>query len=30
MQVGIITVIQTFGRDTKFNPHIHVLETKGP
>lgn len=26
---GIITVIHTFGRDLKFNPHIHVLVTEG-
>lgn len=25
----IITVIHTFGRDLKFNPHIHVLVTEG-
>jgi hypothetical protein len=29
LQVGIITVIHTFGRDLKFNPHIHVLVTEG-
>jgi hypothetical protein len=29
LQVGIITVIQTFGRDLKFNPHIHALVTEG-
>ncbi|WP_158634049.1 IS91 family transposase [Radiobacillus deserti] len=26
---GIITVIHTFGRDLKFNPHIHALVTEG-
>ena len=26
---GIVTVIHTFGRDLKFNPHIHVLVTEG-
>lgn len=26
---GIITVVHTFGRDLKFNPHIHVLLTEG-
>ncbi|MEK4230502.1 transposase [Solibacillus sp. FSL H8-0538] len=26
---GIITIIHTFGRDLKFNPHIHVLVTEG-
>ncbi|MFE3576598.1 transposase [Lysinibacillus sp. NPDC059133] len=25
----MITVIHTFGRDLKFNPHIHVLVTEG-
>lgn len=29
LQVGIITVIHTFGRDLKFNPHIHALVTEG-
>lgn len=29
MEAGIITVIHTFGRDLKFNPHIHVLVTEG-
>lgn len=28
-QSGIITVIHTFGRDLKFNPHIHALVTEG-
>lgn len=28
-QVGVITVIHTFGRDLKFNPHIHALVTEG-
>jgi hypothetical protein len=28
-EVGVITVIQTFGRDLKFNPHIHALITEG-
>lgn len=27
--VGIITVVHTFGRDMKFNPHIHALVTEG-
>lgn len=26
---GIITVIHTFGRDLKWNPHVHVLVTEG-
>ncbi|MFA5385726.1 MAG: transposase [Eubacteriales bacterium] len=26
---GIIIVVHTFGRDLKFNPHIHVLITEG-
>jgi hypothetical protein len=29
LDVGVITVIHTFGRDLKFNPHIHVLVTEG-
>ena len=29
LKPGIITVIHTFGRDLKFNPHIHVLVTEG-
>lgn len=29
LQVGVITVIHTFGRDLKFNPHIHALVTEG-
>ncbi|UTR14298.1 transposase [Salipaludibacillus sp. LMS25] len=29
MEVGVITVIHTFGRDLKFNPHIHALVTEG-
>lgn len=28
-EVGVITVIHTFGRDLKFNPHIHALITEG-
>jgi len=28
-EVGIIAVIHTFGRDLKFNPHVHVLVTEG-
>jgi hypothetical protein len=28
-EAGIITVIHTFGRDLKFNPHIHALVTEG-
>ncbi|WP_456238464.1 IS91 family transposase [Paenibacillus riograndensis] len=28
-EVGVITVIHTFGRDLKFNPHIHTLITEG-
>lgn len=28
-QVGIIAVVHTFGRDMKFNPHIHALATEG-
>lgn len=28
-QVGIITVVHTFGRDLQFNPHIHALVTEG-
>ena len=28
-RVGIITVVHTFGRDLKFNPHIHALITEG-
>jgi len=28
-EVGIITVVHTFGRDLKFNPHIHALITEG-
>ena len=27
--VGIITVIHTYGRDMKFNPHVHVLISEG-
>lgn len=27
--VGVITVIHTFGRDLKYNPHIHALVTEG-
>lgn len=29
LKVGVMTVIHTFGRDLKFNPHIHVLVTEG-
>jgi hypothetical protein len=29
LTVGVITVIHTFGRDLKFNPHIHALVTEG-
>lgn len=29
LRSGIITVIHTFGRDLKFNPHIHALVTEG-
>ena len=29
LQVGVINVIHTFGRDLKFNPHIHALVTEG-
>ena len=29
LQAGVITVIHTFGRDLKFNPHIHALVTEG-
>ncbi|WP_247107009.1 transposase [Halalkalibacter sp. APA_J-10(15)] len=29
LKVGVITVIHTFGRDLKFNPHIHALVTEG-
>ncbi|MFD1639753.1 transposase, partial [Evansella tamaricis] len=29
LKVGIITVIHTFGRDLKWNPHIHALVTEG-
>jgi hypothetical protein len=29
LEVGVITVIHTFGRDLKFNPHFHVLVTEG-
>nr|WP_278186163.1 transposase [Bacillus timonensis] len=25
----MITVIHTFGRDMKFNPHVHALVTEG-
>ncbi|AVX19296.1 IS91 family transposase [Carboxydocella thermautotrophica] len=28
-EVGAIAVIHTFGRDLKFNPHVHVLVTEG-
>jgi hypothetical protein len=28
-EVGVITVIHTFGRDLKFNPHVHALITEG-
>jgi len=26
---GIVAVIHTFGRDLKWNPHVHILVTKG-
>jgi len=26
---GILTVVHTFGRDLKFNPHVHMLMTEG-
>ncbi|WP_285399213.1 transposase [Lysinibacillus sp. fls2-241-R2A-57] len=29
LKPGIITVIHTFGRDLKYNPHLHVLVTEG-
>jgi plasmid rolling circle replication initiator protein Rep len=29
LKVGVITVIHTFGRDMKFNPHVHALVTEG-
>ncbi|WP_180955744.1 IS91 family transposase [Bacillus sp. V33-4] len=29
LTAGVITVIHTFGRDLKFNPHIHALVTEG-
>ena len=29
MKPGIVAVIHTFGRDMKFNPHIHCLVTEG-
>lgn len=28
-QVGVITVVHTFGRDVGFNPHIHTLLIEG-
>ncbi len=28
-EVGVIAVVHTFGRDMKFNPHIHALVTEG-
>lgn len=28
-EVGVITTIHTFGRDMKFNPHVHALVTEG-
>lgn len=28
-EVGIVAVVHTFGRDMKFNPHIHALVTEG-
>lgn len=28
-KVGIIAVVHTFGRDMKFNPHVHALVTEG-
>jgi len=29
LEVGVITVIHTFGRDLNFNPHVHALVTEG-
>ncbi|WP_227940296.1 transposase [Alkalihalobacillus deserti] len=29
LEVGVITVIHTFGRDLKFNLRIHALVTEG-
>lgn len=29
LEVGVITVIHIFGRDLKFNPHVHALVTEG-
>lgn len=29
LEVGVITVIHTFGRDLKWNPHVHALITEG-
>lgn len=26
---GILTIVHTFGRDLKFNPHVHMLLTEG-
>ena len=26
---GIVTVIHTFGRDLKWNPHVHMMATEG-
>nr|WP_243122383.1 transposase [Clostridium septicum] len=26
---GIVTVIHTFGRDLKWNPHVHMMVTEG-
>ncbi len=26
---GIVIVVHTFGRDLKFNPHVHMLMTEG-
>ena len=28
-EVGIITVVHTFGKDIKWNPHVHTLITEG-
>ena len=27
--LGIVTVIHTFGRDLKWNPHVHMIVTEG-
>ncbi|MBE6051789.1 MAG: hypothetical protein E7214_14365 [Clostridium sp.] len=28
-EVGVIAVVHTFGRDLKWNPHVHALVTEG-